>query len=66
MPRYQLFISLSPHLYLTTRYKLKYSSRRMKPSAADKRSGKHIYLNRYLLMEESSGCLSGILPGGQT
>ena len=28
----------------------------MKPSAADKKSGKRIYLNRCLLMDENSGC----------
>ncbi len=57
MLKYHLFLSLSPHLYLTTRHKLKYVSTKMKPSAADKKSGKRIYLNRCLLMEENSGCI---------
>lgn len=57
MLKYHLFLSLSPHLYLTTRHKLKYVSKKMKPSAADKKSGKRIYLNRCLLMDENSGCI---------
>jgi len=57
MLKYHLSLSLSPHLYLTTRHKLKYVSRKMKPSAADKKSGKRIYLNRCLLMDENSGCV---------
>ena len=57
MSRYHLFLSLSPHLYLTTKQKLKYSSKRMKPSNADRKSGKRIYVNRCLLMEEISGCI---------
>jgi|GEM_PF-6742824 len=57
MLKYHFFISLSPHLYLTTRHKLKYVSTKMKPSAADKKSGKRIYLNRCLLMDENSGCI---------
>ncbi|MFO7726835.1 MAG: tetratricopeptide repeat protein [Desulfonatronovibrio sp.] len=57
MLKYHLFLSPSPHLYLTTRHKLKYVSGKMKPSAADKKSGKRIYLNRCLLMDDNSGCL---------
>jgi tetratricopeptide (TPR) repeat protein len=37
--------------------KLKYSPKRMNPSKADRKSGKRIYLNRCLLMEEVSGCV---------
>lgn len=55
--KFHLFLSLSPHLYLTTRHKLKYVSTKMKPSAADKKSGKRIYLNRCMLMDENSGCI---------
>lgn len=57
MLKYHLFLSPSPHLYLTTKHKLKYVSKKMKPSAADKKSGKRIYLNRCLLMDENSGCV---------
>jgi len=57
MLRYHLLLSLSPHLYLTTKQKLKFSSKRMNPSKADKKSGQRIYLNRCLLMEEVSGCV---------
>lgn len=57
MLKYHFFLSPSPHLYLTTRHKLKYVSRKMKPSAADKKSGKRIYLNRCMLMEDKSGCI---------
>ncbi len=57
MIRYHLYISLSPHLYLTSKQKLKYSPKKMKPSVADRKSGKRVYLNRYLLMEEDSGCV---------
>ncbi|MFO7801171.1 MAG: hypothetical protein R6V55_02615 [Desulfovermiculus sp.] len=57
MIRYHLYISLSPHLYLTSNKKLKYSPKKMKPSLADRNSGKRVYLNRYLLMEEDSGCV---------
>lgn len=57
MIRYHLYISLSPHLYMTSRQKLKYSPKKMKPSVADRKSGNRVYLNRYLLMEEDSGCV---------
>jgi len=57
MIRYHVYISLSPHLYMTSRQKLKYSPKKMKPSVADRKSGKRVYLNRYLLMEEDSGCV---------
>ncbi len=57
MIKYHLFLSTSPHLYLTTKHKLKYVSRKMKPSAADKKSGKRIYLNRCMLMDDNSGCI---------
>ena len=57
MLKYHLFFSPSPHLYLTTRHKLKYVSGKMKPSAADKKSGWRIYLNRCALLEENSGCV---------
>ena len=57
MIRFHLFTSLSPHLYMTTRHKLKYTAGKMKPSAADKKSGRRVYLNRMILMDENSGCV---------